>query len=252
MTTPEGIRGNGFYEDPELLDAYLSHRRAAVTSPSLVMEDPAFRSEAGDLAGLHILDLGCGDGTFAKACVAAGCQRYVGVDGSQGMVSRARDNAPFTNVEFRLAELEYYEPEVDSFDLVVSRMALHYVRDLKPVFARVRRSIRGIGRLIFSVAHPVITSGNEAAEGPRQSQVVDNYFSPGDRRREWFGQPVLWQHRTVEQYVDLTLYAGFRLDRLRECEPVRALFGDDANEYARRLRVPVFLLISASRNPAAD
>lgn len=210
------------------------------------MEEPAFRREAGTLAGLNILDLGCGDGTFAAECAAAGCATYVGVDGSARMIDRAEQAAASQPVRFELSDIEDYAPTANSFDLVVARLSLHYVRELRTVLERCKQATRAGGRLIFSVVHPVITSNHDEAAGPRTAVAVDSYFDEGDRRRQWIGKPVIWQHRTVEHYVDAVLAAGYRLDALRECAPIEDLFAGDDAEYERRLRVPLFLLIAAS------
>jgi SAM-dependent methyltransferase len=250
-------RGASFYDEPGLLAEYLAHRHAQVTSPNPVMEAPAFAEVAGDLAGLRVLELGCGDGTFAAACVGAGCASYVGVDGSAAMIRLAEEHVKRSGDEagppcrFELCDLENFLPPTDGgqFDLVVSRMTLHYVNDLDPVFVRAHQAMAVKGRLILTVVHPVVTANDHArsdqAQGPRTSQVVDDYFVAGDRVREWFGSTVVWQHRTIEQYVRALEAAGFELDTLRECEPQPALFAGDASELERRRRVPVFLLLAA-------
>ena len=145
-----------FYRDPDRVDAYLSHRHAPVSSPNLVMEDPAFTDEVGSLAGLDVLDLGCGDGTFASTCVEAGCRSYVGIDGSAPMIDRAKASVRSKAVSFVLATMDEYAPGPDTFDLIVSRMALHYIGDLDRVLARARTASRPGGRLIFSVVPRVL------------------------------------------------------------------------------------------------
>ena len=76
-------------------------------------------------------------------------------------------------------------------------------------------------------------------------RVVDDYFRAGPRPQAWLGGNVTYYHRTVEQYVTTVLDAGFRLEGLSECDPQESAFGGDDDEYARRRRIPLFLLISA-------
>lgn len=237
-----GSSGFNFYDDAEALAAYLAHRHADVSSPNLVMEDPAFRREFGDVSGLDIIDLGCGDGTFAVQCIEAGCNSYTGIDGSAGMIDRARVVAP--TATFRQSVMESTTLDDRSCDVVVARMALHYVTDLAAVLIKVKRALRPGGRIIFSVVHPIITAALTVADGPRTSVSVDNYFEAGDRERSWFGSSVVWQHRTVEHYATTVLDAGFGITALRECPPVEELFDGDIAEYERRRRVPVFLLMA--------
>lgn len=245
MTDSETERGGAFYDDEQQLDRYLAHRHAAVTSPNLVMEEPAFMLEAGDLSGLRVLDLGCGDGTFSQRSLELGCESYLGIDGSSAMIERCAAWPRHPRVSFRHGDIEDVSLPPASVDLVVSRLALHYVRDLGPVIERARESLIAGGRLIFSVVHPVVTASVTEPVGQRAAVVVDDYFRSGDRRRAWFGKPVHWQHRPIETYVDAVIGAGFGLTAVRECAPVEHLFAGDDAEFDRRRRVPLFLLISA-------
>ena len=104
------------------------------------------------------------------------------------------------------------------------------------------------GRLLLSVVHPVLTShdGAHDPEAPRTSWLVDDYFVPGARERDWLGARVTWHHRPVEAYVQALLAAGFAVTWLEECAPRADAFGGDADEYARRRRVPLFLLLEGS------
>lgn len=242
--TEAGRRGGTFY-DPDLVEAYLRHRNRPILSPNLVMEEPAFLAELGDIRDLRVLDLGCGDGLFGSWCVAAGARSYLGVDGSAAMIDRANDRPPSDRVRYRLADLEDFRAAPRSADLVTSRMTLHYVEDLDPVVTGARRVLADHGRLVISVLHPVISSNRRAGADLRTTVEVDDYFSAGPRHRRWFDRPVVWHHRTVERYVAALLAGGFELTGIRECEPVERLFDGDRAEYERRARVPLFLVLSA-------
>lgn len=246
MEAADEGRGSDFYEDAESLEAYLAHRHAPVGSPNLVMEDPAFVRAAGDLAGRRILDLGCGDGTFARACSAAGCASYLGIDGSRRMIDRAAASELPGTIHLEQVAIEDHEAPPGSFDLVTARMALHYIDDLDTTLAKVHRALDVGGRLVFTVVHPVATAGNGEPDGPRRSQVVERYFESGERRRRWFGKPVIWHHRTIEQYLQALATAGFALDTFSECPPQPDLFDGHDDEFERRLQVPLFLLIGAT------
>lgn len=254
VVTDHEPRGGAFYDDPRVLDEYLSHRHAAITSPNLVMEEPAFLAEAGDLTGLRILDLGCGDGSFGLMAYERGCVAYTGIDGSSMMVDRARKALATTTASVLHHDIEDVEILLDSenerfgqrFDLVTSRMALHYIDDLSPVLRGVHGALGPGGRFVMSVVHPVISSFDNNDSGPRTTWTVDNYFDQGPRQRRWFGSTVTWYHRSVETYVTALAEAGLRLTGLREGAPVPELFADAADELARRRRVPLFLILQAT------
>jgi SAM-dependent methyltransferase len=214
------------------------------------MEEPALMAELGSVAGLRVLDLGCGDAAIGRALLEAGCASYVGIDGSKRMVGAARASLAGSAGEVLQADIEDFRAEPGGFDLVVSRMALHYVEDLSPVMRACRDALTPGGRLIFTVTHPLITSHDPRATGsePRQSWVVDDYFVTGPRRVRWFGTHTTWHHRTIEDYVRELREAGFALRNLRECPPDRARFEiRDEAEYKRRLRIPLILLLAAER-----
>lgn len=237
---------SSYYDDETLLRDYLAHRHAPVTSPNLVMEEPAFFAEVGSLADLRILDLGCGDGTFAAQCLADGARSYVGIDSSAMMLAEAKALVDDRRASFVHAELESMVPEPGAFDLVTSRMALHYVADVDPVFAAVRAALADGGRFVSTMLHPAVSAGNAEHDGPRTHQVVTDYFHPGARHRTWFGRQVTWYHRTIEQYIAGLAGNGLRLDTFGECPPVPELFAGDSAELDRRRQVPLFLLLSAS------
>ncbi|HEY9625405.1 MAG TPA: hypothetical protein V6C78_34115 [Crinalium sp.] len=113
------------------------------------------------------------------------------------------------------------------------------------MFQEAYQALHPGGRMIFSVEHPVITSNFASlAEGRRTTWLVDNYFKPGARVHQWLGHEVTKYHRTLEEYFDLITMTGFQLERIRESHPQPQIFSSQ-EEYERRLRIPLFLFISA-------
>ncbi|MGW0192803.1 class I SAM-dependent methyltransferase [Nonomuraea sp. NPDC003201] len=240
-------RGGSFYDAPQVVGRYLDHRHSGVSSPNHVMEEPAFLAELGEVAGLRVLDLGCGDAAIGQVLLEAGCRSYLGLDGSAAMVEAANTALGGTAGRVEMADIEDFSAPPSSFDLVVSRLAFHYVEDIEPVLATLHGCLSPGGRIILTVVHPVLTSHDSGLREKRTSWVVDDYFLQGPREREWMGSTVTWFHRTVEDYVVALTKAGFSLTSLRECAPFEDRFAGDADELARRRRVPLFLLLSGMR-----
>jgi SAM-dependent methyltransferase len=178
-----GLNGPEFYDDERVLATYLAGRQTRVDSPNRVLEKPVFDDLAGDLAGLRILDLGCGTASFGREALERGCRSYLGIDGSENMIRLATKTLAGTSGEVTRATIETWHYPRQQFDLVASRLALHYVEDINALFARVFHALVPGGRFIFSVEHPVITSCDRAwqAGGPRQHWIVDDYFETGPR-----------------------------------------------------------------------
>jgi SAM-dependent methyltransferase len=131
------------------------------------------------------------------------------------------------------------------FDLITSRLALHYIQEIEAVFTEVYQALIEGGRFIFSIEHPLITSCDRGwqNDGPRQDWIVDEYFETGPRVTTWMGSKVIKYHRTIEDYFAALQAAGFVVDTLRESRPRRARFRDQAT-YERRKRIPLMLFFS--------
>ena len=242
--------GGTFYDEGELFERYRSAVRPGPWSANFVMEEPALLEALGDVHGLRVLDLGCGDASIGRTLLESGCRSYLGIDASARMVDAARDALLGTAGEARRATIEGFSAPPASFDLVLSRMALHYVADLDAALAACRDCLAPGGRMAFTIVHPVVTSHDALAGGEEQrtSWVVDDYFDEGPREVDWLSERVVWHHRTVEAYVAAFGRAGFRLTALSECAPRPERFGgDDDAELARRRRMPLFLLLAGER-----
>jgi cyclopropane fatty-acyl-phospholipid synthase-like methyltransferase len=247
MTIPHGPE---FYDDDTIFSVYQSHRQRT-DSANDTLEGPVIFELAGALTGQRILDLGCGEAGFGLEALRQNCASYLGLDGSRNMVAAAQQALAGTRGAVEHATLEAWDYPAHAFDLIVSRLVFHYVADLASLFSRLHRALAANGRLVFSVEHPVITACDLAWQGvgQRQAWLVDNYFHPGARRVAWLGGQVVKYHRTVEHYFTGLQQAGFVVEALREAEPVRERFTDEAL-FHRRQRIPLFLIIAAHKSSA--
>ena len=241
-----GKNGPEFYDDDVVFETYMSGRETRVDSPNETLEKPVFDELVGNLTNLRILDLGCGNAAFGLEALQQGCHSYLGIDGSQKMVAAAKAKLAGTHGMLIQASIEDWQYPVRQFDLVTSRLALHYIAEIAPVFARVYEALVEGGRFVFSIEHPVITSSDRGwqTRGPRQNWIVDNYFETGPRLTHWMGGEVIKYHRTIEDYFAALRAAGFFVDALRESRPERERFREQAT-YERRKRIPLMLFFCA-------
>jgi SAM-dependent methyltransferase len=243
-----GRRGGAFYDQPGVLERY-HERPGDISNPVVVMEEPAVLDELGEVAGLRVLDLGCGEGALGRVLLERGCRSYLGIDGSARMVDVARGALRDAGGRVERADIEDFATSPGELDLVVSRLALHYVEDVEAVLAAAHGWLSPGGRIVITVVHPVITShdARETTDQLRADWVVDGYFTTGPREQRWLGGAVTWHHRTVEEYVTALQRAGFTLSTLGECPPRPERFGSGSAELDRRRRIPMFLLLAGAR-----
>jgi SAM-dependent methyltransferase len=241
------FRGASVYDEGEFYENYMK-RRNRPESPNNVIEKPILLELIGNVDGVRFLDLGCGDAEIGIELLQKGGASYLGVEGSKTMTKAAAENLAETAGQVMHSSMEKWQPQPEQYDLVLSRFALHYLADLTSVFKKVHDSLVPGGRFIFSVQHPVLTSSTKSAEasGRRTDWVVDDYFNQGERTEPWIGKKVIKYHRTTEEYFQLLFQAGFAVNDLREGTPRRENFST-REEYERRMRIPVVLMISCTK-----
>lgn len=237
--------GSQYYDKEEFFHHY-TLKRASKENPNDTIEKPIFIDLVGDVSQLNILDLGCGDGKFGIDLMNAGCKSYSGVEGSFNMHHTAVKNLQtYKNITLVNSTIENWDFPTNHFDLVISRLVIHYIQDIDALFKRIYDSLTDDGRLIFSIEHPVITSTLQT-NGQRTNWLVDNYFVSGIREQEWLGSTVYKYHRTIEDYFQALKSAGFKIESLRESLPKREHF-EKEETYLRRLRIPLFLFLAATK-----
>ena len=239
--------GYSAYDDETFFEKY-QQRRGKKDAPNEAIEQPVFDELLGDISGKTILDLGCGDGAYGVELPERGASFYYGVEGSQNMAGLAEKNLTRHNAEIKIADIENIGIH-KRYDIVISRLVLHYLEDLKILFQKINGCLNHQGTFLFSVEHPVITSNYESyhKNDKRSNWIVDNYFDSGERTNNWHGKPVVKYHRTFEEYWKIIKNTQFEVVEMRESKPIPSNF-ESKEEYLRRKRIPLFLFFKLKGN----
>ena len=235
----------------KLAESYIEFRKSPNRYNDLV-EVSAMRELLGDVAGLDVLDAGCGTGVQARWCARQGAE-VVGVDISHRLLTEARNRAAEENLDIRFLQGDVENLGMFSgqcFDAVLCSVVLTF--HLRKVFAEFRRVLRPGGRLYLSDLHPIFNCGRQEVRDGRHCLVVSGYFDRTIRSvTNPFGEPpnggqvrFSWRHHTLGDYVEALAAAGFVVERFLEPQPIR----DDGSIKAQRANsYPVFFLIKARK-----
>jgi arsenite methyltransferase len=105
--------------------------------------------------GATVLDLGSGAGMdcFLAARKVGVNGTVIGVDMTQAMINKARENAlkyKFTNVEFRLGDIENLPIASNSVDIIISNCVINLASDKQKVFQEAYRVLKAGGKMVIS------------------------------------------------------------------------------------------------------
>lgn len=171
-----------------------------------------------------VLDLGSGGGfdAFLAAREVGRHGLVIGVDMTPAMVSKARRNAEtagFSNVEFRLGEIEHLPVADNSVDVIISNCVINLSPDKAQVFREACRVLRPGGRLAISDVVATAKLPDEVKSDPHlhaccvagaalvdelqvmleQANFTEVHITPKDESREFISDWV--PGSGVEDYV---------------------------------------------------
>lgn len=179
----------------------------------------------GNVQGKKILDLGCGEGGYSRELTKRGAQ-LVSVDCSSKAIEYAISLARAENLDiehFVRNSNDLFDIESEQFDVVLCSMMLMDCEDFNGTLQEAYRVLKKGGKVFASVLHPCFDGNHETGIGRQgvgieRQVVVKNYFEP----KEWTAPlykgtiPVIWRHRTLEDYVKGFLKAGFIIEDVNE------------------------------------
>lgn len=237
------------YDDEQFFQKY-SEMARSLQGLKGAGEWPALQKVLPDFTGKRVLDLGCGYGWHCGYAVHKGAAYVLGTDISEKMLETAREKNNDEKIEYMRCAMEDLDFAEESFDIVISSLAFHYVEDFAGLVEKINRWLKAGGHFVFSVEHPVFTAyGSQDwyydEEGDILHFPVDNYYYEGKREAVFLGEKVTKYHRTLTSYLNTLLEKGFILQNVTEPQPpedMRSLPG-----MMDEMRRPMMLIAAAQK-----
>ncbi|MHB0988490.1 MAG: class I SAM-dependent methyltransferase [Bellilinea sp.] len=220
-----------------MADAY--NARVDTQPHNALYERPAVLSMLPPLAGLTVLDAGCGSGWYAQQYLDKGAKRVVCADASQKMVAAARVRLG-ERAQVLVADLSQPLSFATNgeYDLVVAPLVLHYLADWLPTLREFHRVLKPNGLLVFSTHHPTMDF---------KLFNLPDYFATTLIEDEWSTGKVTYYHHSLSAICAALAEAGFTIERLLEPQPVQAMQASHPELYERLMHNPWFLVIRARK-----
>jgi SAM-dependent methyltransferase len=191
----------------------------------------------GDVAGLDVLELGCGAAQWSIALAGLGA-RMTGLDNSSRQLEHARKAMEQAGVEFPLvhASAESTGLEDSSFDVVFCDFGAMTFTDPHNSVSEVGRLLRPGGLFAFSALTPIVDlAWPEGEEEPSERLVVD--YWEGIRRFSEPGEPIAF-NLPYGEWIALFRKHGFTIEDLIELRPAADATSsyrtESTREWARR------------------
>ena len=243
------------YDDSDFAKGYDNIRKEGKgTNANDLIEIPNFRKMVPDVKGKKILDLGCGYGENDKYYKEKGAEYVLGIDISKHMIDEANKENKVDGVEFKVLPMEDISTLGKTFDMVISSLAFHYIKDFDKLVKDIYDILNDGGYLIFSQEHPNITSFKPTENMPKGHIEVDgkyygvfsDYNRLGERELNWFDKKVLKYHRNFEYIINTLVNTGFTIEEVNE--PVPSEEGIKINpKYNNQFDRPYFLIIKVRK-----
>ncbi len=199
---------------------------------------PGMLSQLPPLAGLYVMDAGCGTGKLAEIMVNQGAA-VTAFDYNAEFVdiTRHRLGKRATVLQADLAEPLPFAPD-DTFDLVTASLVMHYLKDWTPALREIHRLLKPGGLLIFSTHHPTMMW---------KLFELQDYYAETLIEDEWAIGTVKYYHHPLT-YISAALRdTGFVIEHLHEPQPTEDMKRVSPESYEKLMKNPWFLVIRARK-----
>lgn len=202
-------------------------------------ERPAMLSLLPPLTDARVLDAGCGSGWYCEYLLNHGAE-VTSVDFNKDFIelTKARVGAGTRVLKADLAEPLTFAKDGE-FDLVLSPLVMHYLKDWEPALREFHRVLRPAGLLLFSTHHPTMDW---------KLFNKEDYFAVDLLEDEWDMGKVSFYRRPLTAISRALQETGFVIERLLEPQPTEDFRRVHPEGYERVMKNPWFLAVRARKD----
>ena len=228
---------------------------------------PAFKKMIGDVQGLRLLDMACGEGYFSRFYAKAGAD-VTGIDISESQIAAAQAEESRTplGIQYQLADASIMNNiESENFDIVISFMALMDIENYEGAMMQASRVLKPDGRFVFILIHPCFGWSRRGFDGetivrweyrrledgsrePHYLKIFE-YFTNHSYKMRWKddeGHEVAVTtmfHRTLTDYMKTLRKNGFVVSQIEEPKPVEGKL--EPNDLVKLSKIPHTICVEA-------
>lgn len=213
----------------------------------------------GDVSGLRLLDLGCGNGYFSREMESRGAI-VTGVDLSRQQIEFARrheEESP-VGIQYAVKDAERLSEHfaASSFDMVTACVSLQDMPNPERAISGAFHVLRPGGRFVFSITHPCtdvpLREWDRDTDGNKRALKIGRYFEVARIDFAWRGSGFAYEfttsavHRTLSWWVNSVCQSGFTIRQMQEPKPSdEAVHGRP--ELSDASIVPYFLMLDVCK-----
>jgi ubiquinone/menaquinone biosynthesis C-methylase UbiE len=205
-------------------------------------EKPAMYGQLPDLKNKTVLSMGCGTGEDAHYLKTAGAEKVYGIDISSELITLAQQSFP--DCGFSVMDMESLTFSDQTFDLMYSSLAVHYIDDWTRLMSETYRVLKTRGTFLFSCNHPIQSVVVKDKE--RKEMIVGkSYFSKEPVIKSFNSEDtVINYNKTFEDIISYSRKAGFSIDTVVEPKPLPELESVDKDTFDVLNKIPFFIIVN--------
>lgn len=188
--------------------------------------NPVMFKILGNIKNKKILEIGCGNGNFARSLAKKGA-KVTALDLSKKLIAFAieKERSKPLGIKYFVRDAANLRGlKSKSFDIVVANMCLMDIVDAAGVTKEVSRVLKKNGRFVFSITHPVFNAFGQKwtiiqERGKKYfARAIYKYLSSSrEKFKTWAsGVKTTYYHRSIEAYFRYLRNSGFLIDEFRE------------------------------------